>query len=97
MTMLENEENLLLPKLLFLFFLIRDILNKPHNRISQKTFKGIASVKSVFSLLLIPLNGTRLCGNNGRSIFSVRLSMWRTFLMLLIYHWMEEEYERIGE
>ena len=69
MMMLENEENLLLPKLLFLFFLIRDILNKPHNRISHKTFKGIASVKSVFSLLLIPLNGTRLCGNNGRSIF----------------------------
>lgn len=40
MMMLENEENLLLPKLLFLFFLIRDILNKPHNRISHKTFKG---------------------------------------------------------
>ena len=94
MMMLENEENLLLPKLLFLFFLIRDILNKPHNLVP---FKGIASVKSVFSLLLIPLNGTRLCGNNGRSIFSVRLFMGRTFLMLLIYHWMEEEYERIGE
>ena len=83
MMMLENEENLLLPKLLFLFFLIRDILNKPHNRISQKTFKGIASVKSVFSLLLIPLNGTRLCGNNGRSIFSVRLSMWAHFFNAL--------------
>ena len=41
---------------------------------NEIAFEGITLVKSVFSLLLVPLNGTRLCGNNGRSIFSVRLS-----------------------
>lgn len=83
MMMLENEENLLLPKLLFLFFLIRDILNTPHNRISHKTFKGISKRENTLFTEAIPLNGTRLCGNNGRSIFSVRLSMGAHFFNAL--------------
>ena len=51
----------------------------------HKTFKGIASVKSVFSLLLIPLNGTRLCGNNGRCLFRCVSQMGRTFYFAFPY------------
>lgn len=46
------------------------------------SFKGIHFGKKCILSLLIPLNGARLCGNNGRCIFSVRLLLEAHFFIL---------------